>query len=66
MIDIAIRWYGLEDWPGESDRVTGLLDRLIEAGFGRDDDGLCIECGKYPKDLPSERCAGCDAYKDHF
>jgi len=57
MIELAIKWYGLEDWPGESDRVTGLLDRLIEAGFGGvkkeypepgyDKGKKCPRCGLY-------------------
>ncbi len=25
----------------------------------------CVECGKNPADLPSLRCVGCDAYRDH-
>lgn len=27
---------------------------------------MCEECGKYPADLPSNLCCGCDAYKEHL
>jgi predicted Zn-ribbon and HTH transcriptional regulator len=27
---------------------------------------LCEECGKFPADLPSTLCPGCDAYRDHL
>jgi hypothetical protein len=26
---------------------------------------LCEECGKYPADVPSRLCVGCDAYREH-
>lgn len=26
---------------------------------------MCDECGKYPADLPSTTCVGCDAYREH-
>jgi hypothetical protein len=26
---------------------------------------MCEECGKYPADLPSKICVGCDAYNEH-
>lgn len=26
----------------------------------------CNECGKYPADLPSKRCQGCDTYMEHL
>ena len=25
----------------------------------------CSECGKYPADVPSDLCPGCDAYREH-
>lgn len=28
-------------------------------------DLICVECGKYPADLPSNLCTGCAAYKEH-
>jgi hypothetical protein len=31
----------------------------------RTDRNICAECGKYPADLPSRRCMGCDAYAEH-
>lgn len=27
---------------------------------------LCEECGKFPADLPSTLCPGCDSYRDHL
>lgn len=26
---------------------------------------MCDECGKYPADLPSKICPGCEAYREH-
>lgn len=26
---------------------------------------LCVDCGKYPADLPSKLCPGCEAYREH-
>ena len=27
---------------------------------------ICEECGKYPADLPSNLCCGCNEYKEHL
>ena len=61
MIDLAVKWYGLEDWPCESDRVIGLLDRLIEAGFGRVEkkSEKCPACGNEYRDNSGSCPHGC-------
>lgn len=42
----------------------------ILAGYGEEKPKrrrrvMCDECGKYPADLPSRICPGCDAYREH-
>ena len=45
-----------EDFEGIAHKVAVIQDEL---------DPDCTECGKNPKDYPSNLCVGCDAYKDH-
>lgn len=36
------------------------------SGDGQSDKAvMCKECGKYPADLPSRLCPGCEAYREH-
>jgi hypothetical protein len=41
------------------------LDAALALPRNRAASVMCDECGKYPADLPSKLCSGCEAYREH-
>ena len=52
--------------PADLDRLEALARAAQRASRSKSyKPQICDECGKYPADLPSKLCAGCEAYREH-
>jgi len=49
-----------------SSTVSDLTKTKRQASKDERQPVICDECGKYPADLPSSLCPGCEAYQEHL